>query len=387
MQCDVYANAVGACHRVVDLIVRMGWNVSTVSVVSVGHAFRLHNTTSCLAMPINLLQNSVVVDYETVYRGFFDVFSVVVPTKSCIVRHAWKALKDDGHFEYMRQFSLSEESNGRVHDCTSSFSLGSSGVLFKYGVGPDGCAIYCLKLIPHVWVPPVGLSKCDAIVAHTVFAAGRVQLMVHATSDLWTLAQAMKRVQRHGSRAERMLEVVRFRRISHFLASSVVQLLRNDVVMTDMKLENVLVNDVGANETYGLCDLESFSELDGSSLHPTRCTFEPCSRSASVAVLTTAFAAACTAIDLGNSLVDEADEVDFDWCYPNAKHADEFTLRHPVVISATKRMNDHIEPWVGALRALARHKIWGNQALDKAFALSVFDRLEACTQHCLNETQ
>jgi len=338
-------------------------------------------------MPIHFLRNSVVVDYETVYRGFFNVFSVVVPTKSCTARHAWKTLKDAGHFEYMRQFSLSEQPTGTLHGCTSSFSLGSSGVLFKYGVGADGSAIYCVKLIPHVWIPPEGLSNCDAIVAHAVFASGRVQLMPHATSDLWTLAQAMKRVQRTGSNAQRMFEAARFRRVSHFLASAVVQLLRNDVVMTDMKMENVLVNDVGADETYGLCDLESFSELDGSSLHPTRCTFEPCARAANFGVLTTAFAAACTAIDLGNSLVDDDDEVDFGWCCPDAKRADEFTLRHPVVLSATERMNVHTEPWVGVLRALARHRFWGNQALDKAFALSVFDRLVACTQHRVDETK
>ncbi len=347
----------------------------------------LHNSSPRIAMPFNFIQDSVVVECETVYLGFFDSFSVVVPTKSCVVRHAWKTLNDAGHFNYMRQFSLSCQLSGTLHSCTSAFSLGSSGVLFKYGTDGDGCAIYCVKLIPHVWVAPEGLSKCDAIVAHSVFASGRLQLMACAKSDLWTLAQAMKRVQGVGSTADRMFEVSRFRRVSHFLASSVVQLLQNDVVMTDMKMENVLVHDIGAAETYGFCDLESFSELDGSSTHPTRCTFEPCVGAANVAVLTTAFAAACTAIDLGNSLVDGADEVNFGWCRPDAKRPDEFTLRHPVVVSATDRMNDHIEPWVGVLRALARHKFWGNQTLDKAFVLSVFGRLEACTQHRLNETQ
>lgn len=327
-------------------------------------------------MPFRFVNDSVAISCEDVYDGFFKKFSVEVPTTSWRVRHSWKSPANGAYFEHMQRFGLVNIKTGAVHTCTAAFSLGSCGVLFKYGVCNDGHPIFCVKFIPHACVPPGGLAACEAVVANRMFASGRMQLMAHASCDLWSLAQSMKRTHSNGSINERLSNVRRFYKVSHFLASSLVELISNDVVMTDMKLENILVDRVGDNETYGLCDLESFSELDGSSTHPTRCTFEPCKNAAKFLVLTTAFATACTAIDFGNSLVDDALEVSFGWCQPDATKSAEFTLMHPVVVSATKLSNEYIEPWVTFLRSLGRHKIWGNQSLDKVFVLSVTRRLE-----------
>ena len=330
-------------------------------------------------MPVVFLRDSAVVDNNDVYAGFLRKFAHEVPTKSHKVRLEWKRRTDDGHLRYMRQFRLVDTDTGAQHVCTTAFSLGSSGILFKYGTNACDRPIYCVKLIPHTWTAPVGMARCRAIVQHRVCAAGRVQVMPHARRDLWSLAQSTKRAWLDGSIDEKLHEVKRFRRVSYFLAAAVVELFTNDVVMTDMKMENVIVDGDGMEETYSLCDLESFSELDGSSTHPTRCTFEPCARCAKLGVLTTAFAAVCTAVDFANGLVDSAAEVSFKWCDPKTSRPDVFSLSHPFVLSVSKHNNEYIDAWAWAAGALARHRAWGNHEKDKVFALWVFERVKKST--------
>jgi hypothetical protein len=336
-------------------------------------------------MPFQFSLDSRIVSCHAVYSGFFDAFSREVASSSSRVRHSWACDTPGAYFRHMQKFALSNECDGpNVYTCTGALSLGSNGVLFKYGGRDNGRSVYCVKFIPHVWTPPRGLSKCGSVVSHDVVESGRVQFMACSSGDLWSLSQTMSRAHKTGTIDDRLRDVQRVCRVSHFLASSVAELLTHRVVMTDMKLENILVDGAGSDETYRLCDVESFSELDGSSVHPTRCTFEPCKRSTACAVLTTAFAAACTAIDFANSLVDTEDQVDFSWCGPGAVLGDTFGLSHPVVVSSTKLSNAYTEPWVFVLRALAGHRIWGNQELDRAFVLSVFARLETRTRLALD---
>lgn len=334
-------------------------------------------------MPFQFSLDSSAVSCHAVYSGFFDAFSREVPSSSR-VRHVWACDTPGAYFDHMQKFALLDEGNGQVYACTGAMSLGSNGVIFKYGVRDNGSSVYCVKFIPHPWVPPRGLSDCGSVVPHGVVESGRVQFMTYSNEDLWSLSQTMSRTHGTGTIDDRLQNVRRFCRVSHFLSSAVGELLLHRVVMTDMKLENILVDGGGDDETYTLCDIESFSELDGSSVHPTRCTFEPCKRSAACAVLTTAFATACTAIDFANSLVPVEEQVDFSWCGPNTSRTAEFGLSHPVVVGATKASNAYIEPWVFVLRALARHRHWGNQELDRAFVLSVFTTVEKRTRLALD---
>ena len=273
------------------------------------------------------------------------------------------------------------------HDlvCTEVLMLGASGVLFMYGRDATCVSEVCVKFIPNRWSAPEGLRLCGCVVTHSARVEGRLQVMDAGENDLWsfhaTMAVARDAATRRpdDARLSRALgvEVMRFRAAARFIVAGVLELVQHGVVMTDVKSENVVVwrRDVGGDE-FKFCDIESFSELDGSSMHPSRCTFEPCKGCSRLGALTTAFATMCTAIDVANNIVGPHEVVSFASLELDAERPAEFALSHPFVVAASCSKNTNMSPFVWGLRALARHRVWGNQVADGVFVLSVLRKVE-----------
>ncbi len=331
-----------------------------------------------------------------VYAAFVERFGLeTCPSSSSSATHpkrVWKEHTRDEYLQHMVSYVLRDGNRcGQDLVCTDVLMLGASGVLFMYGRDATCVPEFCVKFIPNRWSAPKGLRRCGCLVTHTARVEGRLQVMEAGEDDLWSFHATMAEARDAATRrpddglASRALhvEVMRFRAAARFLVAGVLELVQNDVVMTDVKSENVVVwqRGVGGDE-FKFCDIESFSELDGSSVHPSRCTFEPCKGCASMGALTTAFATMCTAIDVANNVVGQHEVVSLASLGLDAARPAEFSLLHPFVVAASRSKNKNMSPFVGGLRALARHRVWGNQVADGVFVLSVLRKVEADMNAC-----
>jgi len=344
----------------------------------------MHNAASFSEMTHTFEKDGAIVSDRVVYDDVFSAFSV--PLRLGSSKRKWGDFSEGTFLARMGQFVLrSEDHVGVVRrmKCRGASALGASGLIFHYlsncGVG------LCLKLTTNDWNAPAGLRLCTCIVPHSVGVAGRFQVMASASDDLWAYHARLDGARRFATSSsdERATlthaeHVFMYKDVSMFLIESALELIKNDVANADVKCENVLVfaDAPGRRQgRYKFCDIESFCELDGSSNHLVRCTFEPCSSATKLGALTTVFATICTAFDFSNNLIRPADRVDFSWCEKDMVRPAVFTLSHPFVVSASEKKNTYTTIWNDGLRALARHCVWGNQANDRIFVLSVLNSL------------
>jgi hypothetical protein len=265
------------------------------------------------------------------------------------------------------------------HSYTRSLAHGSGGMLFLYGP-------YVVKVTVSPWVPPAALrdGRCIAAVcAFSLRATGRLQIMVAMDHDAFALSNRIEREKRLPDAAGDARFGIARAQFDRFLACGARELLNNSVVMTDVKLENILASahdDGGGCFVFG--DLESMEELmaeDWDRINVHRVTFEchkKAIRSRRFDVLGMLFGTCCTGIDFGNSYVDARAIANIDKAFAPHQPAT-FSAAHPFVKDV--RAKAPLRPrcvWSRALlqTADAAHP-WGKDKLkDRAVAVAILDQ-------------
>jgi len=316
------------------------------------------------------------VDAAAVHARFVSQFACRAPRRQHN-RLVWPRTIGDAYLAAMRGYVLAEKGFPDMA-CTEVVLHGSSGIVFMFAstAGRRKC---CVKMTTTAWSPPSGLRRCHHVVPHVLHARGMLQLMLAGDSDVWEESSAMEFVVAEEPTSKEALHTPRaehaatYLEVCGFLLASVRELFENDVVMIDLKLENILRT---ANEPTGvrhyLCDVESLDELIGlASANDQKLTYACCSSalaSRRLDVLSTMFAMCCSAFDLANAMSHPRDAVSLEPATA-ATQCRAFGPQHPLVLAEPPPM---AMLWSRVLRALADPThVWGNKVCDKAVSLAI----------------
>jgi hypothetical protein len=254
-------------------------------------------------------------------------------------------------------------------------------MLFLYGP-------YVVKMTVSPWVPPAALRDGRCIAAVCTFSlrvTGRLQIMAAMDHDAFTLCARIDRELRQPGAAKDARFAVARTQFDRFLACGLRELLMNDVVMTDVKLENILASaHVEGGGCFVFGDLESMEELlagDWDRINVHRVTFE-CHKKAIKSrrydVLGTLFGGCCTGIDFGNCYAADGRGIaNLDKVF--APHQpDAFGAAHPFVQDVRDKVR--FRPrcvWSRALLETADSgHTWGeDKAVDCGVAVTILDQV------------